>query len=266
LLNVRDLIRDGARVIGITGTRGGQTVAYASRIVIGADGATSSLARTLAGPGKPDEQWAVALRGYVTTDVELDGTIELAFLDHLQVGYAWFFPSGKRCANVGVGMRMDFYKRQARSLRELLADYLAMPANAQRIGRHPVTQLQSWPLPLFRFEKPRVFDGALLAGDAGGFVHPITAAGIYPAIVTGRLAAEASLQALEKGDFSAAGLACYDALWQDALAADFKPGVTAGKLATLFPQVICAVLGLSPSTAESSQGAQASPPSAFGKF
>ena len=263
ILNARGPIVDSGRVIGVTGTDGNQSVQFYSSIVIAADGATSVIARALDGGQKRDAQWAVALRGYVDTDVDLDQTIELAFLDHIQLGYAWFFPMATRRANVGLGMRSDFYKRQNRTLNQLLSDYLALPEIAGRIGRNPVEHLQSWPIPFFTFEKQRVFDGALLAGDAGGFVHPITAAGIHPAIMTGKCAAEAAIHALQIGDVSRTGLSRYTQLWRDALTDDFQPAVTAATLATLFPHLVSAALL---STPEPRPGTKTSWLDSLGKF
>lgn len=267
LLNVKGPLLDHGQVIGIVGTRGDQEVRYFSPIVIGADGATSAIARGLGRRQTRHDQWAVALRGYVECDVELDGSLRLAFLDHLQPGYAWFFPAGKHCANVGIGMRSDYYKRQGRSLRQLLADYVALPEIAAYIGPNQVEKLHAWPVPFFSFEQRRVFNGALLAGDAGGFVHPITAAGIYPAIVTGICAAEATIHALAIGDTSQHSLSLYDRLWQRALADDFKAAVTANKVATLLPHLVSSVLLLSQRSTTASQTENAAPPSSlFNKF
>jgi flavin-dependent dehydrogenase len=266
VINSKGPLWDGSQVIGVSGTAAGRTVQVQSKIVIGADGATSAIARSLGRRLRRDDQWAVALRGYVDTEPELENTIELAFLDHLQPGYAWFFPVSRRRANVGVGMRSDFYKRQHRSLNKLLTDYLALAQNKRRIGGNRVEEVQSWPVPLFTFDRQRVFDGALLAGDAGGFVHPITAAGIHPAIITGRCAAEAVCHALARGDLSQAGLAQYDQLWRTELAADFQPAVTASKIATAFPHLIAAALLRSPPKGEPHSDIATALPFAAGKF
>jgi geranylgeranyl reductase family protein len=267
LLHVNGPLLDQGHVIGVAGEREDREVRYFSPIVIGADGATSAIARGLGAHQKRHDRWAVALRGYVECDAELDGSLRLAFLDHLQPGYAWFFPAGTHYANVGVGMRSDYYKRQGHSLRQLLADYLALPDIAAYIGRNPVEKLQAWPVPFFSFEQQRVFDGALLAGDAGGFVHPITAAGIYPAIVTGMCAAEAAIHALATGDTSRQGLSIYDRLWQRALADDFKAAVTANKVASILPHLVSSVLFMSqPSAAASKPEDGAAPPPLFNKF
>ncbi len=58
------------------------------------------------------------------------------------------------------------------------------------------------------FAMPRLWsDGALLAGDTGGFLNGLRLKGIHLAIKSGMLAAETAREALEARDFSAARLA-----------------------------------------------------------
>ncbi|MEO8481576.1 MAG: electron transfer flavoprotein-ubiquinone oxidoreductase [Acidobacteriota bacterium] len=58
---------------------------------------------------------------------------------------------------------------------------------------------------------PRLtMDGALIAGDAGGFVNSIRLKGIHLAMRTGMLAAEAAFDAVRANDFTIAGLAGYE--------------------------------------------------------
>ena len=57
---------------------------------------------------------------------------------------------------------------------------------------------------------PRVhMDGALIAGDAGGFLNSLRLKGIHLAMRTGMLAAEAAFEAVAAGDTSDAGLSRY---------------------------------------------------------
>ncbi|MBI3050029.1 MAG: electron transfer flavoprotein-ubiquinone oxidoreductase [Acidobacteria bacterium] len=57
---------------------------------------------------------------------------------------------------------------------------------------------------------PRPYlDGALIAGDAGGFLNSMRLKGIHLAIRTGMLAAESAFEAIRAGDTTAAGLARY---------------------------------------------------------
>lgn len=235
------LIEDG-QVVGVKGKVGRQNIELRSKVVIAADGATSVIARALKSHLEREDRWAVALRAYIETDVDLDRTIEFEFLDKIQPGYAWFFPMSKRYANIGVGMRSDFYKKQDKSLKEALDYYLTTPPIRKLIGNHQPDNLKSWPLPLFTFELKRVFNGAILVGDAGGFVDPITGAGIYPAVVTGRYAAEVSAEAIRQGDVSERALAPYDTRWQAKLGKDLKRAIVMHDILAAIPNVIDGLL------------------------
>ena len=58
---------------------------------------------------------------------------------------------------------------------------------------------------------PRVYtDGALIAGDAGGFLNSMRLKGIHLAMRTGMLAAETAFEAVRAGDVSAARLQSYE--------------------------------------------------------
>jgi electron-transferring-flavoprotein dehydrogenase len=59
--------------------------------------------------------------------------------------------------------------------------------------------------------KRRHGDGAIVVGDAAGFVEVASLKGIHYAMLSGMYAARAIFGALKKGDTSAAGLASYDA-------------------------------------------------------
>jgi flavin-dependent dehydrogenase len=63
------------------------------------------------------------------------------------------------------------------------------------------------------------FDGALLVGDAAGFINPMTGGGIHNALISGQLAAETIDDALRAGDVSRHGLKIYeqrcdDEMWE----------------------------------------------------
>jgi len=66
------------------------------------------------------------------------------------------------------------------------------------------------------FSLPRLHaDGALIAGDAAGFVHVRSLKGIHYAMKTGMLAAETALDALVRGDAGRAALSGFDARVRD---------------------------------------------------
>jgi geranylgeranyl reductase family protein len=235
------IIEDG-KVVGIRAKVGKQITEFRAKVVIAADGATSVIARALNGSLRSDKFTAVALRGYVETDVDLEKIIELVFLKEVQPGYAWFFPMGKRRANIGVGMRSDDYKSQKLTLQDMLDAYINTASIKARVGKNLVTDAKSWQIPLCLTDQKRVFDGAILAGDAGGFVDPLTGAGIHQAVVTGKRAAESALQAIQANDTSAGKLAVYDTLWKQDMGADMKRSAFVYNAASQFPVLIDATI------------------------
>src|SRR5579859_441272 len=235
------LLEEG-QVVGVTAKQGKTSETFRSRVVIAADGATSVIARALGGAARPDEARAVALRGYVESDVDLEPTMDLVFLRDIQPGYAWFFPMSKRRANIGVGMRADTYRQLHASLPDMLDSYMQSSEVKRRVGSHAVTDLKAWQVPLNILDQRRTYDGALLAGDAGGFVDPLTGAGIYQAILTGKRAAEAAVAAIQAGDVSAHGLALYDQLWRRDLGTEIKRSTLLYHLIARFPPVMDAMI------------------------
>jgi flavin-dependent dehydrogenase len=62
----------------------------------------------------------------------------------------------------------------------------------------------------------RVVKGVYLVGDAGRFVDALTGGGIYPAMITGQLAAQAAIRQLA-GMPATEAAAYYDAQWQGSI-------------------------------------------------
>jgi geranylgeranyl reductase family protein len=176
--------RDGVRVTVESGTRlrVDETPVEVDAIV-GADGANGVTARTLGLGG--DIVPGVALEGNVRHGVvpraEYRGrmVIELAILPG---GYGWIFPKGDH-VNVGVGGWGSEGPRLRDELNRLCTVYGIDPAD--------VTDLRGHRLPLRRPSTKLAGGRALLVGDAAGLVDPVSGDGIYEALVSSELAAEA---------------------------------------------------------------------------
>jgi geranylgeranyl reductase family protein len=218
--DVRDLIVEGGAVKGILAGIDGTTVQLRSRVVIGADGATSVVRRRLKPGGKlPPERRAVAIRGYVDGIETLPHKVEFYFTRALRPGYGWIFPVGPDRANVGVYTRVDRLKQGGAGLEALLNDFLR--TNAVRDRLHPgynKTMVSAWQLPCGA-DRPEsnVFDGALLVGDAAALVDPLTGEGIHNALVSARIAADVVDEALDSQDCSSRALSAYDRRREDSL-------------------------------------------------
>lgn len=207
------LLVDG-QVVGVRARRNGEIHEYRAPLVIGADGVTSAIMRRLRPEAEQhvDMHRAVAVRAYVEGMELFDHKVEFFLYEEILPGYAWIFSAGDNLANVGLGMRLDVFRRHKYNLKKMLRDFLDMPDIRPRLGNdHVVRDVAMWQLNFgSQAGLQHAFDGALLVGDAAGFINPLTGGGIHNALISALLAAETADEALRRGDVSRAGLQVYE--------------------------------------------------------
>jgi geranylgeranyl diphosphate/geranylgeranyl-bacteriochlorophyllide a reductase len=174
--------------------------AVEARLIVGADGALSKVARQEIDKDGPPCVFAFheiieAPRGQpgydaARCDVIYDGKISPDF-------YGWVFPHGNT-VSVGSGSAIQGFK-----LRQSVTDLRAQAglSSAKTIRREgaPIPMK-----PLKRWDNGR---DVVLAGDAAGVVAPASGEGIYYAMVGGQLAGQAALECLSTGKATALKLA-----------------------------------------------------------
>ncbi len=220
---VKAPVMENGRVVGVRARQNGQDVEFRAKVVVGADGVTSVISRALRPENQrhQDKHRAVALRAYIDDIEELPGLVEFYLYKDILPGYAWIFPIGNGRANIGLGMRLDHFRKKKRSLEEMLHQFLAMPAIKKRLKRGgELRNIATWQLN-FGSQKgiPHTFDGALLVGDAAGFINPLTGGGIHNSLISAELAAQTIDEAFQRGDVSRQSLRiyeqrCHDAMWE----------------------------------------------------
>jgi geranylgeranyl reductase family protein len=105
--------------------------------------------------------------------------------DEYPGGYAWLFPKGAY-ANLGLGMDAAI----DRDMKAPLDRLHGALADAGVVGREIVMRTGG-AIPVGGVRPSIVHGAVLFAGDAAGLTHPITGAGIAPAVVSGELAGAA---------------------------------------------------------------------------
>jgi geranylgeranyl reductase family protein len=216
---------EGARATEVERAPGGVVVrcvdgrAFSARLVIGADGVNSVVARA-AGltTGFADEALAID-----TMEETPLAELAMAEPDTMYVaygykgwpGYGYVFPK-RDCVDAGVGFLLPFFKRtlsgppyahHVRFLEEVAARGIVR-------GRSNPGNFKAYRLPLGGPLGRTYAERMLVCGDAGGFVNAYTGEGIYYAMVTGRHAGEVAADVVASGDGSAARLADYEARWR----------------------------------------------------
>jgi menaquinone-9 beta-reductase len=196
----RALVETGARriVAGVViAGRRDSDIDVRARVTIAADGRRSTIAFGLglaAHPAAP-RRWAVG--GYC------DGVEGLSSLGEMHVrrdGYIGVAPMPGGLANVCVVRPSSAGDPELRDPAALITRALA--ADARLADRFAGARLVAAPAvlgPLAVDVRDASIDGLLLAGDAAGFVDPITGDGLRFAVRGGELAAAAALDALAHG-------------------------------------------------------------------
>lgn len=139
-------------------------------------------------------------------------------------GYAYVFPK-RRHVNVGIGCLLSHFDEAVTDTPyalqsgfvSTLVDRQVLEGRSHRASFTPYLIPVGGPLP--RAHAGRV----LFAGDAGGFVHAITAEGIYYAMVSGELAGRAIV---EHGRHGGSGVGPrYDGLWNHEIGPELRDAV-----------------------------------------
>ena len=165
----------------------------ATRIVIGADGARSVVARAEV-PGGSTIPYVIAYHEIIKApepspdydpdrcDVIYDGRISPDF-------YGWVFPHGGQ-ASVGMGTGLDGV-----DLKKATADLRA----ASGLTECETIRKEGAPIPLKPLDRWDNGRDVVLAGDAAGVVAPSSGEGIFYGMAGGRVAATAAQAALASG-------------------------------------------------------------------
>ena len=208
-------------------------------IVIAADGVNSVIARRLGmNPGWPAARLALDMMEetpVASLRTAEPGTLSVFYGYGGAHGYAYIFPKRDH-VNVGIGYVLPYFKERVDLApydlqRQFVGDLRRrgmLEGESQR--RHFTPFLIPIGGPLGTTAEGRV----LLAGDAGGFVNGFSAEGIYYAMVTGELAADAILSARRDGAIvPALARRAYVRAWKHEIGGELRDSVLIQKY--LFP-------------------------------
>ena len=180
----------------------GTAASVRGKVVVGADGARSSVAKQ-AVPGGDRVKCVFAYHEIVRSprpgEADFEPTrCDVYYQGHLSPDfYGWVFPHGAT-TSVGSGSaQKGFSLRQSVGALRKVAGL----SNVETVRR------EGAPIPMKPLKKWDNGRNVVLAGDAAGVVAPASGEGIYYAMAGGRMAADASEAFLATGDAHALGLA-----------------------------------------------------------
>lgn len=233
---VKKAIIEDRQVKGVVANVNGSEEEIRAKVVIGADGVTSTIARAVRPDKHEDGHRAVALRCYIKDIEVLPHEVEFYLNKGILPGYAWIFPLGEGQANLGLGMRLDKFRKSTRTLEEMVDVFLEMPSIQNRLSRGgDIQDISVWQLNFGSQDMKRAYDGAILIGDAAGLINPLTGGGIHNGLQSAMIAADVIDQALTEGNVSNERFQEYESLLHQRIDAGMKKSYNIQRSLILFP-------------------------------
>lgn len=181
---------------------------YFAPCVIAADGVESRIARDLGWTTalSLDDLETCAFCKITHESIEPDSCVFYIGDKITPAGYAWVFPRGENCANVGLGVLGSF--STAGKAKDLLEKFVA-----SQFKGAPIQDLHCGGVPAGKWLKPLVKDGVMVVGDAARQVISLTGAGINYSIFAGQLAGCIAAEAFHNGNIDYGHLLDYEKKW-----------------------------------------------------
>ncbi len=209
---VHNVIIENEMVVGVRIRQGKQWRDIYANVVVGADGASSAVARSLSIKSAQSHKNLVWIRGVIEGLAFKQNRLELFFLPEIFPVCGWIFPIDKNRANIGLGQYRSAYKQSRPNLNDLLKRMLDHSFIRNRLDNtFRIENVKTWVFNIASWKRPKIaFDGALLAGDAADLADPLTCEGIQHALVSGILAGDVINDALDAGNYSYSFLRKYE--------------------------------------------------------
>lgn len=220
---VLDILFDGDRAAGVEiQTEQGQRRKLTASVIVDASGQQSLIANRLGIRVADPDLKKVAIWGYYKNarrDEGDNGGATIIMQTQQKQSWFWFIPLSNGITSIGVVGDHDYLLKRGAPPEQVYEDELVKcPAmterlmHAEMVGEFHVAKEFSYRTT--QHSGP----GWVLVGDAFGFIDPIYSSGVYFALQTGMLAADAIVAGLAKGDTSGDQLG----QWVD----DFKEGAS----------------------------------------
>jgi len=229
LRTVVDLFReDGAISVGPSQGEG-----VRAKVVVAADGFPSKVAKS-AGILTDDYMTPnnIAINyEYLMTGLSIDQSVTEMYMgtEFAPGGYGWIIPKGNRSANVGIGIRTPYSKKNdGRSYLKFFLDECPLSKSKLEGGKPGPMIADVLPVdgPL-----PRTCSDQVIAvGDAAAMVMPTNGGGIATAMISGEIAGQVAADHVQYG----VPLSRYDSKWKEVMGKEMRVSTRLRRLADHF--------------------------------
>ncbi len=204
---VRDVLLDGKRAVGVRlETAGGESREVRATVVVDATGQQSVIANRLGLRDDDPKLKKAAIWGYyrgARRDPGEHGGATIIMHTSGKDSWFWYIPLRDDVTSIGVVGNNDYLLRGRGRSAEVFEDELVKcPALVDRLMNATLVSDFRVAKEFSYATKQHAGDGWVLVGDAFGFIDPIYSSGVFFALKSGELAADAIIEGLKSGDTS----------------------------------------------------------------
>ena len=203
---VRDVLMDGDRVVGVQADGGGGRETYRAKVVVDATGRDTLLASRLGSKQRDPDLNKIAIFTYFTgarRDPGLDeGATTVAYIP--EKGWFWYIPLLNDTVSVGVVAEREYLYRETRDPEAI---FRREAEGCHWIREHLAPGTHLGPTRVtgeFSYRATQAAgNGFCLVGDAFSFLDPVFSSGVFLALKSGELAADAIHAGLDRSPVTA---------------------------------------------------------------
>ncbi len=204
-----------------------------AKVVIAADGFPSKVAKS-AGILTEDYMTPnnIAINyEYLMTNLSVDQSVTEMYMgtDFAPGGYGWIIPKGNRSANVGIGIRTSYSKKNdGKGYLQFFLDRCPLTKAKLEGGKSGPMIADVLPVdgPLYKTYSEHV----MAVGDAAGMVMPTNGGGIATAMITGEIAGRVAAENVLEG----VALSKYEGKWKQVMGKELYVSTRLRRLADRF--------------------------------
>lgn len=217
----------GGRLVTVETSSGSEVLT--TGLLIGADGANSRVRKALGVARNSDRTTGIAIRAYVDVPEPGPRRLLFEFSERLLPAYAWYFPGSDRTANVGLGVLVRDHKRKGIDLGDMLAEFCDM-LRARGVDVSEPRAVRTYLLP-FATRLPRLaHERAVLIGDAGSMINPLSGEGIFYGMAAGAMVGEVVARTLRLGLDPSIDLRAFETEFRSRFTAHYRSNAVAQQM------------------------------------
>lgn len=199
-----------------------------AKVIIGADGPHSMVAKKSGLLGKPDPMGRAHAIEYELSGVNIDTeAVEMYFgRDYVPGGYAWIISQGGDTANIGVGIRKAMCE-PGMTIRDYLERFMhEHPVASKKLEGATITAIIAGVVPVGGAPPTTCTDNTIITGDAAGHLITTNGGGIPTAMVGGKTAGECAVAFIN----GTAPLTAYEKRWRQQMGSEIATSLIVRKL------------------------------------